>query len=93
MELATAPGDVSCRRVKRHYKCLLNGFEVAGMKESWVRFTRTMTPVGGALPFGCNVEYLSDLDQFLPGDLKRGRELLDGFQARIFKWTPSSGQR
>ena len=61
------------------------------MEESRVRFTRNMTPVAGTLPFGCNVEYLSKLDPFLPGELKRGRDLLDGFQARILPFKEGRG--
>ena len=61
------------------------------MEESWVTFTRTMTPVGGALPFGCNVEYLSKLDPFLPGELKRGRDLWDGFRAKILPFKEGRG--
>jgi len=60
------------------------------MEESQVRFTRNMTPVGTLL-FGCSVEYLSKLDPFLPGELKRGRDLLNGFQAKILPFKEGRG--
>ena len=89
MELTTAPGDVSCRRIKSTLRVHLKTIEVAGMEESQVRFTRNMTPVG-TLQFGCNVEYSSKLDPYLPGELKRGRDL-NGFQARILPFNEGQG--
>lgn len=59
------------------------------MEEPLARFTGNTSSVGGALPFSCNVEYLSKLDPFLPTELKRQRDL-DGFEATVF---PFSGGR
>ncbi len=89
MELTTAPGDVSCLRIKSTLRVHLKWIKVAGMEESQVRFTRNMTPVG-TLQFGCNVEYSSKLDPYLPGELKRGRDL-NGFQARILPFNEGQG--
>ena len=90
MELTTAPGDVSIRRIKSTLRVYLKCIEVAGMEEPRVRFTGKTTPSGNALSFSCKVEYLSELDPFLPTELKRQRDL-DGFEAMVLPFREGRG--
>ena len=90
MELTAGLGCVSYPESKSTHSVHLICIEVAGMEEPMVRFTGNTTTAGGALPFSCKVEYLSNLDPFLPTEMKRQRDL-DDYEATVSPFNEGRG--
>ena len=60
------------------------------MEETQVRFTGSTSNTGGILAFSCKVEYSSDLDPFLPKDLKKQTDL-EGSKTTILPFSDGHG--
>ena len=60
------------------------------MEETLVKFTGTTKNVGGYLTFSCLVEYSSNIDPFLPDDLKRQTDF-DGVNTTVLPFEGGRG--
>ena len=60
------------------------------MEESLVRFTGSTNDVGGHLTFSCQVQYSSNIDPFLPDDLKKQTNL-NGVETTVLPFQEGSG--
>ena len=60
------------------------------MEESLVKFTGSTKNAGGYLTFSCVVEYPSNIDPFLPDDLKKQTDY-DGVQTTVMPFQQGRG--